>query len=493
MLTVAVPETGTAASWRASARACLSAGLTPGDILWQFGAAPGDLFEETGALPEGAPPPRVPRKFVELAESVCWHEDPERFARLYAFLWALTQGGARMDDAGDPRLAALRAMEKAVHRCQHKMKAFVRFREIPAADTPNGGSRRRFATWFEPTHNTLEPTAPFFARRFGDMDWAIATPGLTAVFEDGALRFEAGQAKPPLPDDATEALWATYFGSIFNPARVKLKAMIAEMPKKYWRNLPETRRIPELLAGAESQVREMQAAAPSLPPPRAERIAAKLHAPTGCAAGGAPHPEFERPESLAALSAQLGGCTRCPLHGPATQAVPGEGPEDAGLLIVGEQPGDEEDLAGRPFVGPAGRLFDEVAASAGLDRSTAYVTNAVKHFKYEPRGKKRLHQRPNAGEVAHCKWWLGLERQIVRPRLILAMGATAAEALTGNGNGILRRRGTVEKPDDGPPVLLTTHPSYLLRLPDVAARRTETGKFRRDLEQASWILAGGRA
>src|SRR5690606_1466058 len=136
---------------------------------------------------------------------------------------------------------------------------------------------------------------------------------------------------------------------------------------------------------------------------------------------------------LALLRRQLSDCIRCPLHRQATQAVPGEGPADAALMIVGEQPGDQEDLAGRPFVGPAGRLFDAICAAAGLDRGAAYVTNAVKHFKFVPRGKRRLHQRPNSGEIAHCRWWLDHERALVRPRLILALGATAAEALTGSG------------------------------------------------------------
>ena len=166
-----------------------------------------------------------------------------------------------------------------------------------------------------------------------------------------------------------------------------------------------------------------------------------------------------------------------------------KGPLDAGLMIVGEQPGDQEDLTGRPFVGPAGQLFDQLATQAGLDRNTAYVTNAVKHFKFIPRGKRRLHQRPNASEIAHCRWWLDAEIAQVQPKLILGMGATAAEALTGRREGITGRRGTIEETPSGIPVLLTLHPSYLLRVPDPQARSAATAQFKDDLAIARRMLA----
>jgi DNA polymerase len=162
---------------------------------------------------------------------------------------------------------------------------------------------------------------------------------------------------------------------------------------------------------------------------------------------------------------------------------------DADLMIVGEQPGDQEDLSGRPFVGPAGQLFDQIAAQAGLDRTLAYVTNAVKHFKFTPRGKRRIHQRPNTSEIDHCRWWLDAEIAQVQPKLILGMGATAAEGLTGRRDAILARLGKVEETPDGTPVLLTLHPSYLLRLPDAAAKSDATAQFRDDLQTAVRMLA----
>ena len=469
MRTIVLPVIGTDRAWRDAARGALAAGLRPEEILWSRGRAEPTLFDDTPP-----PPPRsnltVPRAFLDLANHVVWHRDPERFARLYALLVRVVRDPSLMADRADPQLARLRTLEKNVRRCMHKMKAFVRFVELPP-----DGPRRRFAAWFEPTHFTLEPTAPFFARRFGDMDWSIVTPDLTAHFEGGRLRFAKGGPRPDLPHDASEELWTTYFRNIFNPARVKLAAMRSEMPRKYWHNLPEARAIPELVAGAERKVREMRDRAPTLPPLRAERIAARLHEPTE-----APPPA----DTLAAVASGAQACTRCPIWRDATQAVPGEGPADADLMIVGEQPGDQEDLQGRPFVGPAGQLFDRVAREAGLDRAAAYVTNAVKHFTYQLRGKRRIHLGPTRGEVAHCRFWLLDELRLVKPRLVVALGATALDALTGQRDGLLKRRGRIEDGPDGTPVFVTVHPSYILRLPSPAERAAEEARFRDDLVAA---------
>lgn len=158
-------------------------------------------------------------------------------------------------------------------------------------------------------------------------------------------------------------------------------------------------------------------------------------------------------------------------------------------MFVGEQPGDKEDLAGKPFVGPAGRLLDEACEAAGIDRRIVFVTNAVKHFKYQMRGKKRIHQRPNAGEIKACRWWLDAERKLVKPRLLVAMGATAAQSLTGDGKGVLARRGSLEKTSDGEqPVFLTVHPSSLLRLRGREDRAAETEQFHRDLRSLAGHL-----
>ncbi len=169
----------------------------------------------------------------------------------------------------------------------------------------------------------------------------------------------------------------------------------------------------------------------------------------------------------------------------ATQTVFGEGPVNARVMLVGEQPGDREDLEGRPFVGPAGQLLDKALAAASIDRSEVYLTNAVKHFKYEPRGKFRLHKSPDRFEVEHCKWWLTRELAVVKPQLVIALGATAALSLTGNGAGILRRRGTVEQPSGLPPVFLTVHPSSVLRSGNQAQQQAAYEQLVKDLRLAA--------
>jgi uracil-DNA glycosylase len=470
---VSLPPIGTAKAWREAARGFLAAGVPPEQILWGDHAAAPDLFGGENTTPSGGKV-SVPRSFISMAETAVWHSDPERFARLYAFLWRVKDAPHLMADRGDADLAQLRQMEKNVRRCQHKMKAFVRFREIGAPDAP----RRSFAAWFEPTHHTVEPTADFFVRRFSDMDWRILTPDVSAIFEDGKLTFQEGHAKPDLPEDAGEQLWITYFQNIFNPARLMVKAMQSEMPKKYWKNMPEAAFIPQMIAEAPARARAMAEAAPTLPPVRMDRVQAQLSAFDSAWDG----PMEKLPSAIRA-------CTRCPLHCHATQAVPGEGPTRANLMVVGEQPGDQEDLAGRPFVGPAGQMFDRVAAEAGLDREAAFVTNAVKHFKFTARGKRRIHQRPETPEIDQCRWWMNAEVAQVQPKLILAMGATAAQSLTGKGTGILKRRGSIEAGPKGIPVLITLHPSYLLRVPDPARREEAEAQFRSDLAMAARMMA----
>ncbi|MCY7398164.1 MAG: UdgX family uracil-DNA binding protein, partial [Sphingomonas bacterium] len=253
----------------------------------------------------------------------------------------------------------------------------------------------------------------------------------------------------------------TYYASIFNPARVKVKAMTKEMPKKYWKNMPETALIGELLAGAQ------------------KREAAMIET----SRRQAPLPHSNLQASWDALKAEAARCTRCDLYKCATQTVFGEGPLDPTILFVGEQPGDQEDLANRPFVGPAGQVFDAALAEAGIDRATTYVTNAVKHFKFVARGKKRIHARPDVGEIEACRWWVDRERELIRPPLTVALGATAARALIGKVVTITKVRGAPLTLADGSLCWVTIHPSYLLRLPDEQARRIERAAFVDDLKR----------
>jgi DNA polymerase len=183
-----------------------------------------------------------------------------------------------------------------------------------------------------------------------------------------------------------------------------------------------------------------------------------------------------------ALLKDARGCTRCDLYKYATQTVFGEGPLDATIMFVGEQPGDQEDLAGRPFVGPAGAILDKALEAAGIDRSAVYVTNAVKHFKFVQRGKRRIHNKPDAGEISACRWWIEHERELIRPPVTVALGATAARSLVGKVVTISKVRGEPLSLADGSECWVTVHPSSILRAPDEEARREGKRLFLRDLK-----------
>lgn len=194
-------------------------------------------------------------------------------------------------------------------------------------------------------------------------------------------------------------------------------------------------------------------------------------------------------QTLDDLARAVDRCRRCPLYRDATQGVAGEGPKSARIMLVGEQPGDREDLEGRPFVGPAGRLLDAAIDEAGLDRRRLFLTNAVKHFKFAPRGKRRLHQRPTVGEIDACRWWLDKERQLVRPALIVTLGATALRGVTGRSTSIRSMRGEAVELEGGATLVATIHPSFLLRMPDRARAARERAAFVADLVRARTLAA----
>jgi DNA polymerase len=185
--------------------------------------------------------------------------------------------------------------------------------------------------------------------------------------------------------------------------------------------------------------------------------------------------------SLGDVARAIQVCRRCPLWRDTTQGVAGEGAAHAGLMLVGEQPGDQEDRAGRPFVGPAGQMLDRALADAGVPRAEVYITNAVKHFKSELRGKRRLHKTPQSAEIAACRWWLDQERRLVAPRVVVALGATAASSVMGRAVPVMKSRGQAFRLDDGARCVVTVHPSYVLRIPDQAARAQAYDLFVKDL------------
>ncbi len=454
-------------AWRDAARDLAAAELPPDDIVWQVGDVPTDLFAgESNARPTPAASAgfSVSRAFIDLARSAILSSDPERFALLYTLLTRLRREPKLMDDRADRLVRRLDELAKHVRRDIHKMRAFLRFREVQDAE----GSR--YVAWFEPEHHIVRANAAFFVNRFASMRWSILTPEVSLHWDGKALSEGPGAAKGDAPDgDPTEEVWKTYYASIFNPARVKIGAMLKEMPRKYWKNMPETALVSQLIAGAQARESGM--------------IETARAAPRDAGPGGNSRIAWE------ALRDEAAGCTRCPLYKPATQTVFGEGPIDAAMMFVGEQPGDQEDLAGRPFVGPAGQVFDRAMADAAIDRSRVYVTNAVKHFKFEQRGKRRIHAKPGGGEIDACRWWIEQERMLIRPQVTVALGATAARSLFGRVMTIGRERGRPMTLPEGGTAWITVHPSYLLRLPDKVQAEEEFGRFVEDLKMA-WASLG---
>jgi probable DNA metabolism protein len=434
--------------WRDAARRLAGAGVPPDEVIWQTSDSADDLFGDPGVAlpPEPARELRVPRAFPALAESVILHRDSARFGMLYTLLSRLQEQPRLLEDEADPLVRRLEILAKAVRRDIHKMHAFVRFREV------GDGDAARFVAWFEPDHHIVRAAAGFFARRFTSMRWSILTPELCIHWDGETLTESPGADRSQAPgEDNIEELWLGYYAAIFNPARLKIGTMVKEMPRRYWKNLPEARLIAPLIAGA--QGREAAMTAQEVAP-------------------------VERPRTLQALAEEAQSCRRCPLWEGTSGCVFGEGPADARLMIVGEQPGDEEDRQQHAFVGPAGQLLDRALGEAGIDRGTVYVTNAVKHFKFVMRGKRRLHQTPSAPEVTACRWWLDQEIGLLRPRATVMLGATAIRGVTGKAGAVGALRGKpmpLARPDSsGGTGVATYHPAYVLRVPD---KETADGAF----------------
>ncbi|HZU50272.1 MAG TPA: UdgX family uracil-DNA binding protein [Sphingomicrobium sp.] len=448
--------------WREAARGLAEAGVPADAIVWQVAGGETDLF---GSDAERIPARgfAVPRRFVELARRVVCHSDEGRFALLYSMILRLKTARDSLGDEADPLVRRLLKLEKEVERDVHKMHAFVRFREMG----------ERFVAFFEPEHHIVRLASGFFVRRFANMNWSILTPRLSIQWDTKRLFEGPGAFRAETPSgDPLEEAWRTYYSNIFNPARLKVRSMLKEMPKKYWRNMPETSLVQSLIAGARSRELEM-----------IDRSAAKEGLAKALEAEQRVEPGGNLRASWEALLNDARKCTRCDLYRNATQTVFGEGPLNASILFVGEQPGDQEDVAGRPFIGPAGQLFDAALEKAGIDRSKVYVTNAVKHFKFEQRGKKRIHSKPGSGEIDACRWWLQHERELIRPPVTVALGATAAHSLFGKAMPIGKNRGTALKLADGSECWITVHPSFLLRIPEEDRRREERALFVRDLKR----------
>ncbi|WP_442506596.1 UdgX family uracil-DNA binding protein [Novipirellula sp. SH528] len=453
----------TFSQWRDEARALLVGGIKPSEVHFASTADQLSLFDVAPATESSNVVPTVPPAFLEIAKHVACHRDGGRWELLYRTLWRLTHGERHLlEISTDDDVYTLNQMKKAVTRDVHKMKAFVRFRKVVAESETEDADQTVYIAWHRPEHRIVTLAAPFFSRRFKAMNWTILTPDESVSWDQRELRYGPGVPVSEAPDaDSLEDLWKTYYASIFNPARVKVAMMKREMPVRHWPTLPETELIPELLQQAPTRVAEMIANNEGF----AETATHYMPSDT----------------SLDSLKLAATHCRACDLHQCATQMVFGEGPASARIVIVGEQPGDREDIAGRPFVGPAGQLLDDALQTLGIDRDHVYITNVVKHFKFTERGKQRLHKKPNSREIFACRPWLEAEIATIRPETIVCLGATPASALFGRDFRVTKRRGEVIATDWCKRTIATWHPAAILRMPDPDRRAQMRQQFVADL------------
>ena len=460
--------------WRGMARLLLAHEIHPAQILWNPTDSGQQALFEQAALPPKENLYSVSKQFLTLAEKTGAHRNPDRWQLLYHTLWRLTHGERHLlRISTDPVIHALEQMEKAVRRDMHKTKAFVRFRL-----TEEEGAEHYIA-WHRPDHRILRLVAPFFQRRFTSMHWTILTPDESVHWNGETLRFGPGvPADQAPPEDVLEDLWRDYYRATFNPARIMVRAMKREMPVRHWATLPETRIIQDMLNEAP------------------ERVAAMLKHQEGMATSAADFLPPPACRDLPSLRDAAMGCEGCPLHTCASRTVFGEGVTDAKLMLVGEQPGDEEDKAGKPFVGPAGQVLDQALTQAGVPREALYITNAVKHFKFRLQDGQRYHRTPTLQDVTACKPWVEAEIAAVKPKAILGLGVTAARALISPGFTLKEGRTRWQPygrslselhspaPADAPGIAATFHPSAILRAPDRAKQEEMFQMLVQDLSMA---------
>jgi len=451
------------AGWREIARGHLLRNTSPAAVIWQP-ADDGQTFlfrpkVDSDPAPDGAI--RLPRAFVEQAKVVARHRDSNRWSLLYRIAWRIQNENRNLLHIEvDDDVRALALMRKAVENDIYKLRAFVRFRLV------RDELGDQYVAWYRTEHHTLDANERFFVERFGGMRWAILTPEASMIWDLQQVRYGPGVARSEAPaEDEFEDLWRTYYKSVYNPARLNLDAMRAQLPVRRWEDLPESRAIPELVRASAGRVESMVQGQPG---------AASAYIPA----------QMELP----VLREAVKHCKACELCSRASGPVFGEGADHAQIMLVGEQPGDEEDRQGRPFVGPAGQVLDRAMQEAGLERRSVYVTNAVKAFRFEERGKRRIHQTPRPGHIATCRPWLESEIIAVRPELIVCLGATAGQAVLGRAVRIGAERGRVTQHRSGAKIMVTYHPSAALRGPDDTAKTEITRALVEDLAAARSML-----
>jgi uracil-DNA glycosylase family protein len=418
--------------WRRAARAFVLAQIEPADLTWTVGGDGDPIPDIDGSF-------TLPRALVSLAGQGFQVREAERFGLLYTLVWRAHHGGLALNDRDDLDLRLAQRWALATRADAHRMRTLLRFTEVMFNGKP------RFLGWYAPDHFVLESNARLLARRDPEHDFTIVTPDGTAHRDKTGIRFCNG-LKHPDDDETLLAWWDAH-----------REAILASSHDGG--GLPEAEELDEV----------------PRPPDRPSLGPLVLRRSQTSASGE--------------LAREARGCERCALCGPAAQTVFGEGPAGARVMFIGEQPGDQEDVIGRPFVGPAGQLLDEALEQAGIDRRRIYITNAVKHFKFTLRGRRRIHQSPSPEEIDICRFWLDAERTAVNPSLLVLLGGSAGRAVLGRPVAVTREHGRPFTLPDGGLAFLTVHPSYLLRQPDEASYAREYAAFVRDLQAVRELIS----
>ncbi len=445
--------------FRITARSLLNEGAPPS--LVDFRAEDSSIFKvHKQPLPSPPLSLKITKERLRWLQNIAMFRSDDSWNLLYRLLWKVMGNYMILENPADPDVIEAERRAKQVSRDIHKMHAFVRFNKMEVE------GNEYFVAWHRPQHKILKAGSSFFKHRFGAMRWSILTPDESAHWDLKNLNFGPGVSNQPDFSDPVVSDWLTYYESIFNPARIKIKAMKKEMPVKYWESMPETRIISRLLAEAPERVEKMKKAAQ----PRADI------------------PPYR---SLTELSAHCQACKACPIACLGGKAVFGEGSETARIVLVGEQPGDTEDTLGRPFLGPAGELLQNLLNECNIRRSDLYITNAVKHFKWTARDKRRLHQKPDGSDILACKPWLTAELGLIKPEFIVCLGATAAQSVLGIKISIADALEEMYSGPNNAKVFVTYHPAAALRAPEQKKSEIITD-IRKTLMQAIQLLNSSR-
>lgn len=466
------------ANWRRAARRLLSEGVHPDDVSWvPAGEEQGRLMFAVEPSTEGlagvgevnhsanhGTPARVPRAFMEAAELAAVHREPRRWQVLYRILWRLNHGEPHLLNIEvDDDVMLLMRMAKAVGRDIHKMHAFVRFRKVLGAD-PEAPEDPVYIAWHCPDHAIFRLAVPFFVRRFRTMTFAILTPDGSAYWDQHRLEYGPGvpEGMAPQLEDELETLWCSYYGAIFNPARIKTKAMKKEMPVRHWRTLPETALIGELLASSEARVAQMLKDQPTSAQPFVPKDASDLGV-------------------LREAATRCGGCNLCER---AQSLVFGHGPAKARIVIVGEQPTDSDDRLAEPLSGPERVILGEALSAAGVRLDDVYLTHAVKHFKHQEINGIRHYKKPAPRDVAACRPWLAAELQLIKPEIIICLGASAALSVLGRMIRLADERGKRLQSTWSTRTFVTENIAAVLNIKDEDERASAVTRFYSDMNTA---------